>query len=143
SGGWLADLIPPLSEMTGLWDFFLLALIYIAAWMILRSSEPGTSLILAKVFDLTIPLQCSYNPHISPMHKGHLDAYWPVMMFASLIEFGCFLLITPELFSLFICLKTTLMTTVWLGRRADGTFVRAPHHFSFSLPCILDRRWPL
>ena len=50
--------------MTGLSDFFLLGIIFVAAWIILRLAESEIALILGLGFDLTIPLQHSGKlPH--------------------------------------------------------------------------------
>ena len=57
SGGWLADIVPLLSDALRIWDIFILSALFIASWVILRISDPLTSLILGLTFDATIPLQ--------------------------------------------------------------------------------------
>lgn len=51
------DVVVGLSDATGLSDFFVLAMIFIPAWVVLRMTEKGVSMILGAGFDLTIPLQ--------------------------------------------------------------------------------------
>jgi hypothetical protein len=43
--------------MTGLSDYFLLGIIFIASWIILRIVDREVSLVLGLGFDLTIPLE--------------------------------------------------------------------------------------
>lgn len=57
SGGWLHDLVVGVSDMTGLSDFFVLSIVFVGAWIVLRVMEKGVSLILGLGFDMTIPLQ--------------------------------------------------------------------------------------
>jgi hypothetical protein len=57
SGGWLGDVVTLLSSYTGIWDVFLLTILFISAWVVLRTSPVEVSLVLSHVFDLTIPLQ--------------------------------------------------------------------------------------
>jgi hypothetical protein len=63
------------------------------------------------------------NPNLLPQHQAHLDSYWPILTFGTGIELLCFFVVHPDLFTLVVCLKTTIMTAIWLGRRADGTYV--------------------
>lgn len=57
--------------MTGLSDFFLLGIIFVAAWITLRLAESEIALILGLGFDLTIPLQhsCRSSPQSSKIAK--------------------------------------------------------------------------
>ena len=57
SGGWLADIVPLISDASAIWDVFVLAAIFVASWVVLRVSDSLTSFILGLGFDLTIPLQ--------------------------------------------------------------------------------------
>ena len=57
SGGWLADVVPLVSDAVAVWDVFVLSAIFVASWVVLRVSDSLTSLILGLGFDLTIPLQ--------------------------------------------------------------------------------------
>lgn len=45
------------SDMTGLSDFFVLGIVFVIAWIVLRVTTKGVSLILGLGFDMTIPLQ--------------------------------------------------------------------------------------
>ena len=99
-------------------------------------------MILACTLDITIPLQAqrrfhlplsqikrltglssSVNPNRVGQHEQHLEGYWPVQFFAIGVEVMCFFIIHPDLFTLVVCIKTTLMTALWLARRTDGSFV--------------------
>ena len=59
SGGWLHDVVVGASSLTGLSDYFLLGIIFVGSWCILRLAEREIALILGPGFDLTIPLQHS------------------------------------------------------------------------------------
>ena len=59
SGGWLHDVVVGASSLTGLSDYFLLGIIFVGSWCILRLAEREIALILGLGFDLTIPLQHS------------------------------------------------------------------------------------
>lgn len=49
--------MPPISNALRIWDTFVLAGIFIIAWVVLRVSDSLTSMILGFTFDITIPLQ--------------------------------------------------------------------------------------
>lgn len=53
------DIVVGASGVTGVSDYFLLGVIFIGAWVVLRLTEREVSLILGLGFDLTIPLQHS------------------------------------------------------------------------------------
>ena len=57
SGGWLYDVAVALNTVTGVWDVVILAVVFVFSWVWVRTSERVTALILARVFDTTIPLQ--------------------------------------------------------------------------------------
>lgn len=57
SGGWLYDIAVALNTVTGVWDVVILAILFVFSWVWVRTSERVTALILARVFDTTIPLQ--------------------------------------------------------------------------------------
>lgn len=57
SGGWLYDLAVALNTVTGAWDVVIMAVVFVFSWVWIRTSERVTALILARVFDTTIPLQ--------------------------------------------------------------------------------------
>jgi hypothetical protein len=151
SGGWLGELVPLISDALGIWDTFILGALFIFAWVILRVSDPLTSLILGLTFDVTIPLQhqrereplCCHkgvdtelavNPKLVDRHQAHLQGYWPIQAFAMGLEMLCFFMVIPELFTMIVCLKTFIMTSIWLGRRSDGSFVRIIARFSWPEP---------
>ncbi|ORX37381.1 hypothetical protein BD324DRAFT_650978 [Kockovaella imperatae] len=123
SGGWLGELVPIISVFLSFWDIFVLAFLFIPCWIILRVSDSLTSMILGFTSDVTIPLQNQLNPKREPTHTKHLAAYWPVLIFGTGIELLCFFVVHPDLFTLVVCIKSTLMTALWLARRADGSFV--------------------
>jgi hypothetical protein len=56
-------------------------------------------------------------------HKEHLEDYWPILIFGTVIELLSYFLVHPDLFTLIVCIKTLVLTAVWLARRSDGTFV--------------------
>jgi hypothetical protein len=72
---------------------------------------------------LPVLLRFKVNERLKVQHKHHLETYWPIQGFATLIEVMCFFSVHPALFTLVVCIKTTIMTTVWLGKREDGSFV--------------------
>ena len=63
------------------------------------------------------------NPNLIAQHKAHLDGYWPILTFGTVVEVLCFFLVHPELLTLIVCIKTMLLLAIWLGRRKDGSFV--------------------
>lgn len=52
-----------------------------------------------------------------------LRHYWPLFIFGTMIEFVTFFLVHPDLFTLVVCLKTTILLGIWLGREDRGVFV--------------------
>lgn len=63
--------------------------------------------------------QLIVSPDAFPAQEPYLNSYWPLFAIATLGEFACFLLVHPGLFTLVTCLKTTLLTAAWLGKK-DG-----------------------
>lgn len=57
SGGWLASVILPLTDFTGIWEFVFASVLFVIAWTILRMVQVEISLVHGFIFDLTIPLQ--------------------------------------------------------------------------------------
>ena len=113
--------------MTGLSDYFLLGVIFVGSWCILRLAEREIALILGLGFDLTIPLQHSRkspgyrdrlmivtaNARVKERHQHHMEQYWPVFFTGMAIEFACLLFVHPTMFTLVVCLKTTVCTAMW------------------------------
>ncbi|WWC99889.1 hypothetical protein V866_006798 [Kwoniella sp. B9012] len=122
SGGWLGNLLITLSNMSGIWEFTFLSILFVISWTVLRISQDEITLILGKVFDLVIPLQHKFDPHKSSSHFNHLQQYWPIFLVGTIIEFGCFILIHPDLFTLVACFKTLILTSLWLGVDGKGRF---------------------
>ncbi|GFZ47324.1 hypothetical protein JCM24511_05067 [Saitozyma sp. JCM 24511] len=124
SGGWLGDVVALLSSYTGIWVAFFLIILFISAWVVLRTSPVEVALVLSHVFDLTIPLQhhLSENKDVRALHANHLDQYWPFFLFGTGVQVGAFFLVHPELFTLIVCFKTTVLTVLWLGRKQNGQF---------------------
>lgn len=60
---------------------------------------------------------------LSKAHAQHLEHYWPLFIFGTMIEFVTFFLVHPDLFTLVVCLKTTILLGIWLGRDDRGGFV--------------------
>lgn len=58
------------------------------------------------------------------LHQDHLDDYWPVFGICTLVEIGALVVLDPEIFTLVACLKTIGLTGIWIGRKANGVFVR-------------------
>lgn len=42
-----------------------------------------------------------------------MEQYWPVFLTGMAIEFACLLFVHPAMFTLVVCLKTTVCTTMW------------------------------
>lgn len=57
SGGWLASVMLPLTDFTGIWEFVFASVLFVVAWTILRMEQIEISLVHGFIFDLTIPLQ--------------------------------------------------------------------------------------
>ncbi|KAK6905911.1 hypothetical protein I203_106746 [Kwoniella mangroviensis CBS 8507] len=123
SGGWLGNFLITLSDMSGIWEFTFLSILFVISWTLLRISQVEITLILGKVFDLVIPLQHKFDPHKISSHSDHLQQYWPIFLVGTIIEFGSFILIHPDLFTLVACFKTLLLTSLWLGVDGKGRFL--------------------
>ncbi|WVQ97606.1 hypothetical protein IAU59_004720 [Kwoniella sp. CBS 9459] len=123
SGGWMGDLIMTLSDITGVWELAWLAILFVASWTVLRISQVEITLILGHIYDLTIPLQYHFNPAKQRAHASHLDQYWPIFFVGTIVEFGSFILVHPDLFTLIACIKTLALLSLWLGRDKNGRFL--------------------
>ncbi|WWC86438.1 uncharacterized protein L201_001315 [Kwoniella dendrophila CBS 6074] len=123
SGGWLGNLLMWLSDSSGIWEFTFLSILFVISWTILRMGQIEITLILGHIFDLIIPLQHQFNPTKQSTHANHLDQYWPLFFIGSIVEFSCFILVHPDLFTLVACLKTLVLTSIWLGRDSKGNFM--------------------
>ncbi|OCF41856.1 hypothetical protein I317_04366 [Kwoniella heveanensis CBS 569] len=123
SGGWMGDLIMTLSDITGVWEFAWLAILFVASWTVLRISQVEITLLLGHIFDLTIPLQHQFNTAKQKAHASHLDQYWPLFFVGTIVEFGSFILVHPDLFTLIACIKTLALLSLWLGRDKNGRFL--------------------
>ncbi|KIR78826.1 hypothetical protein I306_04188 [Cryptococcus gattii EJB2] len=123
SGGWLASVILPLTDFTGIWEFVFASILFVIAWTILRMEQVEISLVHGFTFDLTIPLQYHFHQTLSKAHAQHLEHYWPLFIFGTMIEFVTFFLVHPDLFTLVVCLKTTTLLGIWLGRDDRGGFL--------------------
>jgi len=42
-----------------------------------------------------------------------MEQYWPVFFTGMAIEFACLLFVHPTMFTLVVCLKTTVCTAIW------------------------------
>ena len=75
SGGWLGEVVIVVSDLLGVWDIFVLSVIFILSWVLIRTSWMETSICFGLVFDLGIPLQyvCEYAPEALPPAPGHQD----------------------------------------------------------------------
>nr|ODN96716.1 hypothetical protein L204_03425 [Cryptococcus depauperatus CBS 7855] len=100
SGGWLASIIIGLTDITGLWEITITAILFIISWTTLRVGEVEVSLVLGFAFDLTIPLQYQLHPSYSEIHANHLEKYWPIFFIGTAVECGAFLLVHPDVFTL-------------------------------------------
>ncbi|WVF70274.1 hypothetical protein IAT40_005063 [Kwoniella sp. CBS 6097] len=120
SGGWLAELVILISDLTGIWDIVILSGVFVCAWIVIRTSPMEIALILGLGFDMTIPLQYQNDDRLSSIHADHLANYWPVLMIGCLCEIASFFLLHPDLFTLIVCVKTTFMMLAWLSRDQEG-----------------------
>ncbi|TYJ54837.1 hypothetical protein B9479_004508 [Cryptococcus floricola] len=132
SGGWLGELVIFISDLTGVWDVIIIAGVFVCAWIVVRTSPMEISMVLALVFDLTIPLQYYNNEYLRKKHAEHLENYWPSLMMGCLIEGVCFFLLHPDLFTLVVCLKTSAMTILWMIRDQDGLPIKVQSPFDPS-----------
>ncbi|KIR70988.1 hypothetical protein I310_05400 [Cryptococcus deuterogattii CA1014] len=87
------------------------------------------SMILALVFDLAIPLQYYNDEYLKRKHDKHLENYWPTLVMACLFEGVAFFLLHPDLFTLVVCLKTSALTTMWMGRDQGGLPIKSSKSF--------------
>ncbi|ODN77964.1 hypothetical protein L202_05057 [Cryptococcus amylolentus CBS 6039] len=132
SGGWLGELVIFISDLAGVWDVIIIAGVFVCAWIVVRTSPMEISMVLALVFDLTIPLQYYNNEYLRKKHAEHLENYWPSLMMGCLIEGVCFFLLHPDLFTLIVCLKTSAMTILWMIRDQDGLPIKVQSPFDPS-----------
>ncbi|WWC58784.1 uncharacterized protein I303_101328 [Kwoniella dejecticola CBS 10117] len=123
SGGWLGDLLMTLTDLTGIWEFNFLAILFVMSWTVLRTGQVEITLTLGHVYDLIIPLQHQFDPHKQPIHSNHLEQYWPIFFVGLIIEFASFVLVHPDLFTLVACVKTLILLGLWLGRDKHGRFL--------------------
>ena len=114
-----------------------MGVIFVGSWCFLRLAEREIALILGLGFDLTIPLQHSgeyeipgnglmivtANARVKERHRHHMEQYWPVFFTGMAIEFACLLFVHPTMFTLVVCLKTTVCTAMWF---VQGPSAAAP-----------------
>lgn len=62
----------------------------------------------------------STNRTVQSIHQTHLETYFPVFIFSTLVEIAAMFLVHPSLFTLIVCLKTTGCLGVWMARSAKG-----------------------
>jgi hypothetical protein len=53
------------------------------------------------------------NARVKEKHRQHMEQYWPVFFTGMAIEFACLLFVHPTMFTLVVCLKTTVCTAMW------------------------------
>ncbi|OWZ28568.1 hypothetical protein C358_06418 [Cryptococcus neoformans MW-RSA852] len=116
SGGWLSEITIIVSDVTGVWDIIVLSGFFVAGWIVIRTSPMEISMILALAFDLAIPLQYQNNDYLKRKHERHLENYWPTLVMGCLIEGVAFFLLHPDLFTLVVCLKTSVLTVMWMSQ---------------------------
>lgn len=134
-----------LTGLTGVYETIWSGVLLAAAWVMLRTSTVETSIILGFGFDLITPLQyyCAFFRdiilqahvivHPNPVrHRTHLLEYWPIIGLATAAELACLFLVEPATFTLVVCIKTLVTTSIWIGR-SKGTFVS-----STSQPVFLN-----
>jgi hypothetical protein len=57
SGGWLASVVVGLANKTGIYDYTILATIFMFSFIILRTASCESAMVLALAYDLVIPFQ--------------------------------------------------------------------------------------
>ena len=57
SGGWVGEGTILVSDLLGVWDIFVLCVLFILSWVIMRTAYMEISFMLGLVYDLGIPLQ--------------------------------------------------------------------------------------
>ena len=57
SGGWLASLVVGLAIKTGIFDYTILATVFMFSFIILRTASCESAMVLALAYDLVIPFQ--------------------------------------------------------------------------------------
>ena len=56
------------------------------------------------------------NDYLKRKHERHRENYWPTLVMGCLIEGVAFFLLHPDLFTLVVCLKTSVLTVMWMSR---------------------------
>lgn len=64
SGGWLASLVIPICQTTGIYDFTILGALYTYLFIFFRSASCEAAIVIGLGFDVTIP--CQYLSKSSP-----------------------------------------------------------------------------
>nr|ODN87500.1 hypothetical protein L203_03277 [Cryptococcus depauperatus CBS 7841] len=134
SGGWFSELTITIADTTGVWDVIVIAAIFVCAWIIIRSSPMEISLVLALAFDLSIPLQYYNDEYLSAKHEKHLERYWPLLITGCVAEGIAYFLIHPDLFTLIVCIKTTVLTALWMGKDQDGLPIKVESSSTSAAP---------
>ena len=125
SGGWLASVAIGLSLKTGIYEYTILATIFMVSFIILRTASCESAMILALAYDLVIPFQYqSMSPFVISLHTGlmldvqqhlaELEKYWPKFISGTAIEAGCYVLFPPDLFNLAVIIKTSVLLIIWM-----------------------------
>jgi hypothetical protein len=137
SGGWLASVVVGLANKTGIYDYTILATIFMFSFIILRTASCESAMVLALAYDLVIPFQ--YQSRFlstglrsrvmadkvdAEVHLKELEKYWPKFITGTMIEAACYLLLFPDLFNLAVILKTSVLLVLWM--RGKKQWVCAP-----------------
>jgi hypothetical protein len=123
SGGWLASVAIGISLKSGIYEYTILAIIFMISFIILRTASCETAMVLALAYDLVIPFQYQSMSFSTSMielmidvqrHTAELAKYWPKFLLGCAIEAGCYLLCHPDLFNLAVIIKTSVLLIVWM-----------------------------
>jgi len=66
------------------------------------------------------------NARVKERHQHHMEQYWPVFFTGMAIEFACLLFVHPTMFTLVVCLKTTVCTAMWFVQGPSAAAAAAP-----------------
>ena len=114
---------------------------FVLFWVVIRTTSCEVSLVLGMLFDLGVPIQyySEFIPHpsivnmtdvgvgdegLKKTHEKHLSAYWPIFIVGSIFEAASFVFFHPDLFTLIVCMKTTICLARWFTKNPDGSKVR-------------------
>lgn len=72
SGGWLGEIIVRIADRTGIYDLLIFCILFVPSWMTLRTLDGAVTIILARIFDFSIPHQHKSQSRLPLLHMLRL-----------------------------------------------------------------------